>query len=456
MDVKVEDVSDVKKKVHVEIPNEQVTSKLDETYKQLKKTAKIKGYRPGKIPRSVLERHFKKDVHADVVNSLVQDSFPDAIKEADLTVLETTDLDAPELDPESSYKYAATVELKPELPEVEFKGLKLKKTVYSIEEAEIDSQIDRLRQHLAEYRPIDPPRPAQDKEYVTVDYEGFIDGQSADAVPFTENSAFQIGSSGFPEEFDNAIIGMTPGEEKTVTVKFPEDYKDEQLADREVEFKITLKELREQVLPPVDNDFAKNFGEFERVEDLRAEIRKNLEQGYENRTNQELQEQIFEQLLTENFEIPEVMVKYEIDEIVREAEMKFAQSGVSMEQLGITREHMEQQYRGLAEQQVRRHLLLSKIIEQEELEIPDEELEAEYDKIAEATGQSKDMIKSYYRQNSDKHEGFKHALLEKKAIDLIINHAEIEETEPEAEDKTDKGDTEEPQENKQTEINADE
>ncbi|MFW6271755.1 MAG: trigger factor [Desulfosalsimonas sp.] len=448
MDVKVEDVSDVKKKVHVEIPREKVSSKIDEAYKELKKTAKIKGYRPGKTPRSVLERHFKKDVHADVVNSLVQDSFADAIKEADLSVIETTDLDAPELDPESPYKYAATVELKPELPEIEFKGLKLKKTVYSIQETEIDSQIDRLRQHLAEYKPIDPPRPVQDKEYVTVDYEGFIDGQPSEAVAFTENSAFQIGSSGFPEEFDKAIIGMTPGEEKTVPVRFPEDYKDEQLAGIEVEFKVTLKELREQVLPAVDDDFAKNFGEFQTLDDLRAEIRKNLEQGYENRTNQELQEQIFQELLKEDFEIPEVMVKYEMDGIIQDAEMKFAQSGVSMEQLGITREHMEQQYRGLAEQQVRRHLLLSKIIEQEQLEVGNEEIEAEYDKIAEATGQSKDMIKSYYRQNPEKHEGFRHALLEKKAIDLIINHAQTEEVEPETESNADEGETGDQQQDK--------
>ncbi|MFW5909116.1 MAG: trigger factor [Desulfosalsimonas sp.] len=448
MDVKVEDVSDVKKKVHVEIPREKVSSKIDEAYKELKKTAKIKGYRPGKTPRSVLERHFKKDVHADVVNSLVQDSFADAIKEADLSVIETTDLDAPELDPESPYKYAATVELKPELPEIEFKGLKLKKTVYSIQETEIDSQIDRLRQHLAEYKPIDPPRPVQDKEYVTVDYEGFIDGQPSEAVAFTENSAFQIGSSGFPEEFDKAIIGMTPGEEKTVPVRFPEDYKDEQLAGIEVEFKVTLKELREQVLPAVDDDFAKNFGEFQTLDDLRAEIRKNLEQGYENRTNQELQEQIFQELLKEDFEIPEVMVKYEMDGIIQDAEMKFAQSGVSMEQLGITREHMEQQYRGLAEQQVRRHLLLSKIIEQEQLEVANEEIEAEYDKIAEATGQSKDMIKSYYRQNPEKHEGFRHALLEKKAIDLIINHAQTEEVEPETESNADEGETGDQQQDK--------
>lgn len=433
MQVKVEDVSDVKKKLHVEVPQDQVATKLDEAYKELKKNARLKGYRPGKAPRSVLERHFKKDVHADVINSLVQDSFPEAIKEANLTVLETTDLDAPELDPEDSYKYAATVELKPELPEVDFKGLKLKKTLYQVDEEEIDAQIDRLRQHLAGYEPVDPPRPAEKGDYSTVDYQGFKDGQPFEPTPFTEDSAIQIGSSGFPEQFDNALIGMEPGQEKTFTVQFPEDYQDSDLAGQEVEFKVRLKELRQQVLPPVDDDFAKNFGEFETLEDLRAEIRKNLEEGYQNRANQELQEQIFEQLLTEDFDIPEVLVKHEMDEIIRDAEMKFAQNGLSMEQLGITREHMEQEYRGLAEQQVRRHLLLSKIIEQEQLEVSDEEIEAEYDKIAQATGQPKDTVKSYYRQNPEKHDGFKHALLEKQVIDLIINHAEIEEVEPETE-----------------------
>lgn len=436
MQVKVEDVSEVKKKVHVEVPQEQVSSKLDEAYRELKKTAKIKGYRPGKTPRSVLERHFKKDVHADVANSLVQESFPEALKEVDLPVIETTDLDAPELDPESTYTYAATVELKPELSEVDFKGLNLKKTLYRAQDSEIDAQIERLRQHLAEYKPLEEPRPAENKDFVTIDYQGFVDGQPFEPTPFTEDYDMKIGESGFPEEFDNALIGMMPEEEKTVTVEFPEDYQNADLAGQSVTFRVKLKQLREQILPPVDDEFAKNFGQFETLADLRAEIRKNLEEGYEQRINQELQEQIFNQLLTEDFEIPEVMVKNEMDGIVKDAEMKFSQNGLSMDQLGITREHLEQEYRGLAEQQVRRHLLLAKIIEQEQLEVSDEELEAEYERIAQSMGQPADMVKSYYKQYPEKHEGFKHALLEKKVIDLIINSANIEEVEPETETGT--------------------
>ena len=436
MQVKVEDVNEVKKKVHVEVPREQVTNKLDEAYKELKKTARIKGYRPGKTPRSVLERHFKKDVHADVANNLVQESFPEALKEVDLPVIETTDLDAPELDPESAYTYAATVELKPELSEVDFKGLDLKKTLYRAQDSEIDAQIERLRQHLAEYKPMEESRPAEDKDFATIDYQGFVDGQPFEPTPLTEDYNMKIGESGFPREFDNALIGMMPEEEKTFTVEFPADYQNADIAGQSVTFRVKLKQLREQILPPVDDEFAKNFGQFETLEDLRAEIRKNLEEGYEQRINQELQEQIFTQLLTEDFEIPEVMVKNEMDGIIKDAEMKFSQNGLSMEQLGITREHLEQEYRGLAEQQVRRHLLLAKIIEQEQLEVSDEELEAEYENIAQSMGQPADMVKSYYKQYPEKHEGFKHALLEKKVIDLIINSANIEEVEPETETGT--------------------
>ncbi|MBA2882291.1 trigger factor [Desulfosalsimonas propionicica] len=433
MQVKVEDVSSVKKKIHVELPRQQVTNKLDEAYKQLKKTAKLKGYRPGKAPRSVLERHFKKDVHADVASSLVQESFPEAIKETDLTVLETSDVDAPDLDPESDYKYAATVELKPELPEVEYKGLNLKKTVYRVDESEIDSQIERLRQHLARYEPVEEKRPVVRDDYVVIDHQGFKDGQPADDAPLTTDDTIKLGASGFPEDFDKAIEGMQPGEEKEITVQFPEDYQKPELAGQEITYHVTLKELRQEILPPVDDELAKNFGEYETLADLRAEIRSHLEQGYQKRTDQELQEQMFNQLLTEEFEIPEVLVRSEMDEIIRDAEMKFSQNGLSMEQLGLTREHMEAQYRGVAEQQVRRHLLLNKIIEQENLEVTDDQLEPEYEKIAESTGQPADMIKSYYKQHPERLDGFKHALLEKQVIDLIINHANIEEVEAEAE-----------------------
>jgi trigger factor len=432
MDVTVEDISSVKKKLHIEVPREEVAKELDSAYDNLKKNARIKGYRPGKVPRSVLERKFHKDVHSEVMQNLIQNTIFDAIKEKDLPILGTPEIDPSDLKPDQSFTYDATVELKPELSEIDFKGLSLQKTNYQADESEIDNQIEMLKKHLAEYHPISEDRAAVDGDYVVIDYEGFKDGQPYAETEKTENYTLKIGQGMISEDFDQQLIGMKPGETKTFTIHFPEDYHNENLAGQDIEFQATLTEIREEVLPAADDEMAKKLGDFNSMAELREEIRKNLQQGYDKRADQEMQEQVFEKLLTENFEVPETLVQHEIDGIIQDAEQRFAQNSLSMDQLGLTREKMAEQYRDLAEKQVRRHLLLNKIIEQEALEVTDEELEAEYQRFSEATGQPAETIKTYYKQNPDKLEGFKHALLEKKAIDLIINHATIETVEPES------------------------
>jgi len=434
MQVTVEDLSAVKKKIRVELPREDVSRELDNAFNKLKKNAKVKGYRPGKTPRSVLERLFRKDVYADVVSNLVQTSFPEAIKEADLAVIDTRDIDTPDLDPETSFTYDAIVELRPQLPDVAFKGLELKKTEYPVRVEEIDKQIDMLRKHMAEYKPAAEDRAVADGEFVVIDYEGKKGGEPFPPTLPTADHTFKIGNSGFTRDFDQALIGMKAGERKEFTVSFPAEHSRAELAGQEIDFTVTLKELREEVLPPVDDELAKKFGPFETVQDLRNQIDKHLREGYEKRAEQEIQEQIFNNLLTETFDIPEVLVQYELDEIIKDTELRFAHNGISMEQLGMTRELMEQQYRDIAEKQVRRHVLLNKIIEQEKLEISDVELDGEFAKMSEATGQPVDFINSYYRKNPEKRDAMKHALLEKRAIDLIIDHASVEKIAPEKTD----------------------
>jgi len=431
MDVTVEEISSVKKKLHIEVPRDEVAKELDAAYDNLKKNARIKGYRPGKVPRAVLERKFHKDVHSEVMQNLIQNTLFDAIKEKDLPILGTPEIDPSDLKPDQSFTYDATVELKPELPEVDFKGLNLQKTNYQADTGEIDNQVEMLKKHLAEYHPISEDRAAVDGDYVVIDYEGFKDGQPYAETEKTENYTLKIGQGMISEDFDQQLIGMKPGETKTFTIHFPEDYHNENLAGLDIEFQVTLTEIREEVLPAADDEMAKKLGEFSSMEELREEIRKNLQQGYDKRADQEIQEQIFEKLMNEDFEVPETLVQHEIDGIIQDAEQRFAQNSLSMEQLGLTRDKMAEQYRDLAEKQVRRHLMINKIIEQEALEVADEELETEYSRFSEATGQPVDAIKTYYKQNPDKLEGFKHALLEKKAIDLIINHATIETVEPE-------------------------
>lgn len=430
MQVTIEDINSVKKKLCVEIPREDVIFELDKAYAELKKKANIKGFRKGKAPRSVLERHFKKDVHADVTSKLIEDSFPKAIEETDLVVIETSDIEKPELDPESGFTYKATVELKPELPEVEFSGLELKKTVYTISDEEISKQIGMLQKHFAKYVPIEEDRPAETGDYLSIDYTAFADNAPSEAIKPATDLSLKLYESGFPDEFDQAIEGMKTGEEKKVTINFAEDFNKPELAGKKIEFTVTLKEIRREVLPPVNDELAKKLGKFENLAELEEEIRVSLQDEYDKRTNQELQEQIFDILIKEEFEVPEVLINLEIDEIVRDSEMYFANNGLSMDQLGLTREAMAEKYRPMAEKQARRHLLLGKIIDQEHLEISEEEVNAEMEKLAATMNHPIEQVKSYYKQNPGKIDGFKHAMLEKRAINLIIDKAVITEAPP--------------------------
>jgi len=349
------------------------------------------------------------------------------------TVIETTDIENPELDPDAGFTYKATVELKPELPEIEFKGLELKKTVYTVSDEEISKQFEMFQKHMAEYEPIDEDRGAETGDHLSIDYTAFENGAPSDAVQPATDHALTLGKSEFTETFDQEVAGMKAGEEKSITINFPEDFNNPELAGKEIVFVVTVKEMRKEVLPPIDDELAKKMGPFETLGALEMEIRNTLQAEYDNRSNQEHQEQIFDDMIQEEFEVPEVLVNFEIDEIIRDSEKHFAENGLSMEQLGLTREAMTEKYRPIAEKQARRHLLLNKVTEQAGLSISDEEMDAEIEKLAAAMNQPIDMIKSYYKQNPQKIDGFKHAMLEKRAIDLIIDNAVITEAPPETE-----------------------
>ena len=220
-------------------------------------------------------------------------------------------------------------------------------------------------------------------------------------------------------------------------LRFPEDYRNAKLAGLTIAFTASLKEIREEVLPELNDDFASNFGEITTLDALKAEIVKNLEQGYEKRTEQELSEQVFKALIEKKeFELPDQMVEFELEGIIDEAERSFQMYNMTLEQIGKTRDDLKEQYRETAEKQVRRHILLSNLITQEKLELADDELEKGFEDVAKSSGGSVEDVKKQFEQNQNYIDNFKHALLEKKMIKLIIDEGDIEEKEPEEQKET--------------------
>ena len=437
MQVKVEDVSSVKKVLHIEIPEDTVARELNDAYQQLKKTAKVKGFRPGKTPRSVLERMFKKDVHMDVSSKLLQDSFVEALKETDLNIVGNPKIDPPQLEEKGPYKYDATVEIKPEIDKIDFKGLSLKKALYRITDEEMDAQLQMLQKNLAQQNPVTEDRGVKENDFVRIDYEGFEDGKPFSETQKTENFTMKIGAGAISKTLDENLIGKKPGEDFEITVNFPEDHFNKKLANHEITFQVKLHEIREEVLPEIDDEFAKKLGPYETLDDVKNAITDNLKQGYEKRVEQELNEQIFQELIEQTeFELPESMIEYELDGIVDEVEKTLMYYNKSMEDQGLTRESLAEKHRETAEKKVRRHLILGKIIDQEELTLSDQELDAGFNEMAQAVNQPVEAIKSYYNKDKNNLEFFKHTLLEKQAIRLIIESSTIEEIEPELEKNT--------------------
>lgn len=434
MQVTVEDVSSVKKILHIEVPAEQVLRELDNAYNHLKKTAKVKGFRPGKTPRSVLERLFKKDVHGDVSSKLLQDSFVEALKETDLSIVGNPQIDPPQLEEKSPYKYDATVEVKPVIEDIDFKGLNLKKALYRVTDEEMEAQLKLLQKNMTQLNPISEERAVQENDSVLIDYEGFEDGKPFSETQKTENFTMKIGAGAISKTLDEELIGMKPGEEKEITVNFPEDYFNDKLANHEITFHVILHEIREEILPEIDDEFAKKLGSYETLNDLKNAITDNLNEGYQKRVEQELNEQIYKALIEKTeFELPESMVDYELNNIIDEIEKTLTYYNKSMEEQGLTKEMLAEKHRETAEKKVRRHLILEKIMDQEDLELSDQELEDGFAEMARAVNQPVEAIKSYYQQNQNNLDFFKHTLLEKQVIKLIIKSSNIEEVEPDLE-----------------------
>ena len=289
-----------------------------------------------------------------------------------------------------------------------------------------------MQKNMAKREPIDEQRPAQVGDFVQLDYEGFKDGKPFEDTSKTEKFVIKLGNAHIAEDFDKGVVGMNPEDEKEITVSFPEDYFNKKLAGHTVDFKVKLNDIRKEVLPEIDDELAKQMGPFTTLDEVRDKIRENLTQGYDKRTEQELNEQIFSQILEKTvFEVPDVMVEHELNAIISEAERSFSYHNKTFEEAGISRESLAEKYRGTAEKQARRQLILGKIIQQEKMELADDDLEKGFEEVAATYNQPVDVIKGFYGNSGDKLELFKHALLEKQAIKLIMERNEIESVEPE-------------------------
>ncbi|MDM8556897.1 trigger factor [Desulfococcaceae bacterium HSG7] len=420
MKVTVEDKNTVKKIVHVEMPETQVTKELNKEFNKLKKNAKIKGFRPGKAPKSLLERMYGKSVRADLTLRLVNDTYQDAIKQSALAIIGSPELDPSELKEGEPFCYDIKVEIQPQIGHIDFKGLTLEKTVRQASDEEVDLQIKMLQSRMAETEAVEEERAVVEQDLILIDYEGFRNGKPIPELEKTQNMLFKVGVGAITKEFDEQVIGMRKEDSKDITVTFPKDYQNTALADTTVRFHVVLNEIRKEILPEINDEWASKAGPFKTLAQLKENIRTNIDKGYAQHTERELYEMIYTQLLERtSFDVPDAYVRFQLDAYIEEFKASLTQNNKTMESEGLTQEILEQKYSDMARNETRRYLLMNQIIQQEKLELSDEDLEKELDEISGDSEEAREQIKKFYDENPERLDVFKQTVIQKQAIQLI-------------------------------------
>ncbi len=424
MNVKVEDISSVKKQLSFEVPAVRVDEEIESAYKELAKTAKIKGFRKGKVPRAVLERHYAASVKSQVLERLVSESYFKALKDEKILAVSGPEItEGGVLEKGQPYTFQAQVEVQPEVEAKDYLELPLKKENFKDDETLVGARLEEMRLGNAKLETTDRDV-AQSGDTVIFDFEGFIDGVAFENGAAQDHS-LDLGSNTFIPGFEDQLVGMKVGEEGEIAVTFPLDYGKKDLAGQDATFKVKIKEIKEKILPELDDEFAAQMG-MASLDDLRTRVKEAHESQERSRIEQEFRDQLVDVLIERNpLEVPESMVKSQLDYMLENLSNRMQSQGMSLEAMGMTPDSFKEVYREIAVKQVKGNLLLEAIALQESIKVEESEIEEKLEEIAEKHNASKEMVMNFYSDES-KRRGLVAQLAEEKVIHYLTGKANIE------------------------------
>ncbi len=424
MKANVEEISSIKKKVSIEISEDQVNKEVESFYKDLGKKAKIKGFRPGKVPRDILERYFKDYVKAEVIQKLIEETYPQALSETDLHPVSPPVIDPGGFEDGKPFQYSAMIEVKPDIQLEEYTGLKIEGKKEEVKDEEVEERLKALQNLHANLKTISEARPIQTGDYVIVDYEARLGGKPLEggkAIDFT----VEVGSGQFIPAFEEKLIGLKPEEEKEIEVSFPEDYGYQKWAGKTISFHVKIKEIKEKILPPLDDEFAKDLGDYASFEELKVKLKGEIEKEKELALERQLKDQVVDQLLETNpFDVPESLVGEQAKAMVSDTKLRLAAQGAALKNLGVSEEKLQEDYKAMAQKQVRTFLILEKIAGAEGIAVTDEEADDRLREMSERMHQKFDVVKRYYEKNGLLPE-VKAGIIRDKTLNFLLEKANI-------------------------------
>lgn len=427
--VTVENVSPVKKKISLEIPSEDVSREIDKVYGDIRKSVSIKGFRKGKAPWTVIEKHYSDRMEMDVMKNLVNVSYPKALADNGIVPVSTPEFENDSLKRGEPFRYTVTVEIVPRIELKEYRGLEVKKRKFVPDDAVIDSRIKEMQNSIAQLKSIEESRPAVEGDIVIIDFKGLLDG-----APFergaAENYLLELGSKQFIPGFEDQVVGMSTGDSRDISVTFPSDYGSSELAGKAVVFEVALKEIKVKELPPLDDDFARMFGPYDNMEQLKSRIAEAFSAEEIQKIENEVRDAVVKALIdTHDFEVPSAMVEKQLAVLVENMKHNLASKNLTLEQIGSSEEQVKSQAYSVAVSQVKGSLLLAAVADKEGIHIDDAQLEEKLRDMAAQANKDFEVIQGIYLKNPYARDSIVMQLREDKAIDFLLSHAALKEVE---------------------------
>ncbi len=427
MTVKVEKVEENKVKLTVTVEAEQFNEALDVAFKKVVKDINVPGFRKGKVPRNLFEKKFGvESLFEEAINYIVPKVYPDALIEGEVEPVAqpSIDIDFETMGKDKPFTFYATVTVKPEVELGDYKGIEVEEKSTEVTDEDVNNEIDKLLKKHAEL--VVKESEANSSDTVVIDYEGFKDGEPFEGGK-ASNYSLELGSNSFIPGFEEQLIGVKAGEEKTINLTFPEDYHAEDLKGQEVEFKVTCHEVKSLELPELDDEFVKelNRENINTVDELKDDIQKDLKEKKEQTAKNHLIDTVVETASNNaKINIPDEMIASETDRMIQDATQRLQQQGINLDMYlqytGNTKEGLEEQFKGEATKRIRFNLTLEAIAEKEDFEVSEEEIKKELEKISETYNVSMEQVKNAFPDTTS----IENDIKRQKAIDFLVDNAE--------------------------------
>jgi trigger factor len=424
LQVAIADLPQCRKDLTIEVAADEVKAEFEKSYESLLRSVKIPGFRPGRVPREIIKQRFGKDIKEAVTQSLLPHAIEHAITDHKLQIVSQPQINDVSINEGEPLKFRATVEVMPEFELKEYRGLTATKRIARVTDEDIERTIERFRQSLAVFVPIED-RPAQDGDFVSVNLAGkYVEPQEEDDLN-AEEVQIELGSKGTLPAFTENLRGVVAGDVREFQVKYPDDFTSQGLAGKALDFTVTVFAVRGKEIPELDDDFARDYGLGESLEETREKVRETLMAEAEGRADQNLHDKLLRRIMTDyDFDVPSALVERRAAERTQELAYLLLQNGIQPQMI---RDHLGAQMnetRTQAEFDVRSALVMARIVDAENIKLTENEVDAEIERMAMMSGEPAERLKARLTKDESL-SSIENRLYYQKALEVIVTHAEI-------------------------------